>query len=428
VSKPSDLREGSKEIKMALSRGARIAVGLTILTILTVGDGNRVASAGSSSDEIQIAHIVPLTGPWADLGQMEDKGAQMAAQEINDAGGIKALGGRKIKLVTADAGGTPESAKNATQRLISGSPELVAGMGVILSSMTLAATTVTEREKLPLITQSYATSVTDRGLKYVFQIVPNSKTIATETFPILAGIARTATGKAPSKVAIIRDNTAASQDFFKPLLGGGFKEIGLTLAVDAAYTPPLSDATAIALKVRSSGADFVFLFITALPDVKRVLEALAEFNIKLPITAQAATLGMPGVLDSVRKEALEGLISTAGVWPGAKQASIAKNFAKFANQPWMPEPALAGYAGTWIIKEALERSASTSREELGKALHEMDLTSGPAASAIPTGRIKFDESGRLVSPVITAFEWLDGKPLTVYPEPAAEAKPVWPMQ
>ena len=92
----------------------------------------------------------------------------------------------------------------------------------------------------------------------------------------------------------------------------------------------------------------------------------------------------------------------------------------------MPEPALAGYASTWILKEALERAGSTSREALGKTLHEMDLTSGPAASSIPTGRIRFDENGRLVAPVITAFEWLNGKPLTVFPEKVAEAKPVWP--
>jgi branched-chain amino acid transport system substrate-binding protein len=410
---------------MKYVRGIKAVAGLAVLVALGFG---RPALAQSSAADIEIAHIAPLTGPWADLGQMEEKGAQMAVQEINAAGGIKALGGRKIKLVTADAGGSPESAKNATQRLVSQSPNLAAGMGVILSSMTLAASTVTEREKLPLVTQSYATSITERGLKYVFQIVPNSKTIATETFPILAGIARAATGKSPSKIAIIRDNTAASQDFFKPLLDGGFKQMGLTLAVDAAYTPPLSDATAIALKIKSSGADFVFIFITALPDVKRVLESLAEFQIKLPITAQAATLGMPGVLESVRKEALENLISTAGIWPSAKQAEIAKNFAKFANQPWMPEPALAGYAGTWILKEALEKAGSASREDVAKALHEMDLTTGPAAASIPTGRVKFTENGQLDKPMVTAFEWMNGKPFTVFPESVAEAKPVWPTQ
>jgi hypothetical protein len=30
--------------------------------------------------------------------------------------------------------------------------------------------------------------------------------------------------------------------------------------------------------------------------------------------------------------------------------------------------------------------------------------------------------------MVTAFEWMNGKPLTVFPESVAEAKPVWPTQ
>jgi branched-chain amino acid transport system substrate-binding protein len=381
-----------------------------------------------AGETVRIAQVIPLTGPWADLGQMAREGAKIAAEEINAAGGIKSLGGKKIEVVVADAGGSPESAKNATQRLISDYPDLSAGMGAILSSMTLAATTATEQAGLPWVTQSYATSITERGLKHVFQIVPDSKTIAGETFPILTKIAKAATGKTPSKLAIIRDNTAASQDFFKPMLDGGFEKLGITVSVDAAYTPPLSDATPIALKVRSSDADLVFLFITALPDVKRVLEALNQYDIKLPITAQAATLGMPGVAGAIKTDALEGLISTAGIWPGAKQKAVVEKFKQATGENWMPEPALAGYSGTWILKEAIEAAGSADRSVITKALHEMDLKDGPAAAALPTGAVHFDETGKIASPTITAFEWLNGKPYTIYPPQAAEADPKWPTR
>ena len=54
--------------------------------------------------EVKVAVVVPLSGPWARNGELHVKGAQLAVDDINAAGGIKALGGAKLKLVVADAG------------------------------------------------------------------------------------------------------------------------------------------------------------------------------------------------------------------------------------------------------------------------------------------------------------------------------------
>src|SRR5207248_5943996 len=53
--------------------------------------------------DVEIAIIDGLTGPYSANGSRVIKGAEMAAEEINAAGGIKSLGGAKIKLVIADA-------------------------------------------------------------------------------------------------------------------------------------------------------------------------------------------------------------------------------------------------------------------------------------------------------------------------------------
>ena len=114
----------------------------------------------------------------------------MAVDEINRAGGIKALGGAKVVLVTADAGDSAEKAKSAVQRLISQEPELVGGTGAWLSSFTLAITEVTEREKLPWLTLSYADGITSRGFKYVFQTSPTGSRFTQEVMPTLLDDAR----------------------------------------------------------------------------------------------------------------------------------------------------------------------------------------------------------------------------------------------
>src|SRR5215470_8061363 len=63
--------------------------------------------------EVKIALVVPLSGPWARQGILEQMGAELAIEDVNNSGGIKALGGAKMKLVLYDTGDTAEKAKNA---------------------------------------------------------------------------------------------------------------------------------------------------------------------------------------------------------------------------------------------------------------------------------------------------------------------------
>ena len=77
-----------------------------------------LASGGARAQTpktVKIAALEPLTGPWARGGQMEVNGVQMAVADINNAGGIKALGGAKMELVVLDAGDSVEKAIDAAK-------------------------------------------------------------------------------------------------------------------------------------------------------------------------------------------------------------------------------------------------------------------------------------------------------------------------
>src|SRR5215470_5456115 len=102
------------------------------------------ARAQQNPREVKIALVVPLSGPWARQGILEQMGAELAIDDVNSSGGIKALGGAKMKLVLYDTGDTAEKAKNAAQRLVAQEPDVVGGIGCWLSSFTLAVTEVTE--------------------------------------------------------------------------------------------------------------------------------------------------------------------------------------------------------------------------------------------------------------------------------------------
>ena len=96
------------------------------------------AYAQSPSDA-KVGLLVPLSGLYARPGTVMKMGAEMAIDHINKAGGVKALGGAKLKLVVMDSGDTVEKAKNAAQRMVADSPNLVVATGAYLSSFTLAA-------------------------------------------------------------------------------------------------------------------------------------------------------------------------------------------------------------------------------------------------------------------------------------------------
>ena len=72
---------------------------------------------------------------YARPGTVMREGAEMAIDHINAQGGVKALGGAKLKLVVLDSGDTTEKAKNAAQRMVAQETDLVAASGAYLSSL-----------------------------------------------------------------------------------------------------------------------------------------------------------------------------------------------------------------------------------------------------------------------------------------------------
>lgn len=135
--------------------------------------------------EVKVGLIVPLSGLYARPGAVMRMGAEMAIERINSEGGIKALGGAKLKLVVLDCGDTTEKAKNAAQRMVAEETDLVAASGSYLSSFTLAVTEVTERANLPMLTLSYSDLITQRGFKYIFQTSATSGSQAEQSLPVI---------------------------------------------------------------------------------------------------------------------------------------------------------------------------------------------------------------------------------------------------
>jgi branched-chain amino acid transport system substrate-binding protein len=377
--------------------------------------------------QVKIAMLVPLSGPIARSGLMMQMGARMAIDEINAAGGIKSLGGAKMKLVEFDAGDSPEKAKDAAQRMVAQEPDLLGGFGAWHSGYTLAATEVTERARLPWLTISYSDLITNRGFRYVFQVSPTADSQAEDFLPIIVEIATRTGGKRPTKMGIIADTNPGGASFLRPMRDHVLKNLNLTAVLDETFTPPLADATTMVQKLRSTRPDFVLLQSSSVGDDKILVEKLAEFGLtakKMPLLGSGGHWCLPELVRVTDPANVEGLLVSLANWPGKSAADIAERFVKRTGEPWFGHDSVLAYANVMIFKEVIER-AGTDRENVAQTLHTIDITDGPA-KLFPDGRLSFDEKGRRRGAKICIAQYQNGKPVAVYPESIATHPPVWP--
>jgi branched-chain amino acid transport system substrate-binding protein len=376
-----------------------------------------------AADDVKIALVAPLSGRWARQGQLKKMGAEMAIEEINSQGGIKALGGAKIVLREADAGDSVEKAVSAAQRVLT-REKISAGIGSWLSSFTLGVTEVAERLQVPWLTLSYADSITERGFKYTFQTSPVSSQQAAQALDLVVELGKK-NNQPIKKAALVGDNTAATVFFFKPLREKLLKEKGIELVVDEVWTPPLADATSIVQKLRSTQPDLVFYGATNFPDSIQVLQKVKEFGVKTHIQGVGAWLVTPEYVTTVGKELLDSIQAVVASHPLKGQEELVKKFTQRTGEPFMTQDPLCTYAHVWLIKEAAEQAKSADPKAIRDALAKIDLTTGPAAGALAPGRIRFDERGRRIGAVPLIVQWQNGEPFTVVPTSLATRPIVW---
>ena len=375
--------------------------------------------------EVEIAIIDGLTGPYAANGSRVIKGAEMAAEEINAAGGIKSLGGAKIKLIIADAGARPDDASNAAQRVIASNPNIVAGAGAYISSQQLAITEITERAGIPWLVQGSADQLTGRGFKYVFGTNMPSGVATAAVMPLMEEFAKLSTGANLKDVAILAVNTPgtiATADGVEAAL----KAKGINVVAKEVFAIQLADGSVIAQRVRRARPGFIFFATAIAPDTKTILTSLAQVGItpkNTPLFIYGGGAFDPEMLNLMTKEGLEGTTVFANVWPTKKSGDLEARWKKRADLPWMTFDPAFGYGHVYVLKEAIERAGSVDRNKIADALHSIKIESGPAVAAL-NGPVSFDAKGARVNPPVLLLQWQNGVPLVVYPPDVAISAPL----
>jgi branched-chain amino acid transport system substrate-binding protein len=124
------------------------------------------AGTGGTEGEIVVGEYGSLTGGQATFGQSTHNGIMLAVDEINSAGGVS---GRKIRVITEDDQSKSEEAANAVTKLISQN-NVIAVLGEVASSASLAAAPICQSNKVPMISPSSTNEKVTKVGDYIFRM------------------------------------------------------------------------------------------------------------------------------------------------------------------------------------------------------------------------------------------------------------------
>jgi branched-chain amino acid transport system substrate-binding protein len=126
---------------------------------------NEGGNAGDGN-EIVIGEFASLTGQTATFGQSVTEGSRLAIEEINGAGGVL---NKQIKVITEDDQSKTEDANAAVQKLIS-RDNVVALLGEVASSRSMAAAPTAQSNKVPMISPASTNEEVTKKGDYIFRI------------------------------------------------------------------------------------------------------------------------------------------------------------------------------------------------------------------------------------------------------------------
>ena len=215
--------------------------------------------ADTSGPTVKVGVIAELTGDIPAVGASCRNAAELAAREINDAGGL-VLGGKryKIKLFIEDNAGKADQSASAAQKLITQN-EVVAIVGPNASRYAVPASEIAESSKVVLITPWSTTpkttldTKTGAPKKYIFR--------ACFTDPFQGRVvARFALeNQKAKKAAVLYDVASEYNKGIAEIFKSAFEEKGGKVVAFETYTTNDKDFSAQLTKIKKAGPDVVFL-------------------------------------------------------------------------------------------------------------------------------------------------------------------------
>ena len=334
-----------------------------------------IGSARAQAATIKIGMCAPVTGPAAESGGYAIKGAKLALEAVNKAGGIL---GKQAELIVEDDQTTNPGIVLAFSKLAAES-EIVAFLGSIRSTQVHAMAPDVLKLGKPVMIGGTDPNLTHMGNQWLFRFRPNDS----YSGRVIADYGVNTLGK--KKWAVLHSTDAFGTAGGKAL-SAALEKLGSPAVLDQGYANQSQDFTPVVLAIKQSGADILGSYFTFENDIGIFARQLRQLGVNIP------WVGSPSIVNiTALKLAGPALYGTFGVADYAEESSDAaktfgkayRDIAKVApdNQSSWPYDAIN------VLAAAINKAGSTDPAKIREAI--LATQKFPGAE----GEYNFDQNG-----------------------------------
>ncbi|HTI01698.1 MAG TPA: ABC transporter substrate-binding protein [Acidisoma sp.] len=332
------------------------------------------SSWAASGAPVKIGMLDPHTGTYAANGGDEIRGAQMAVEQVNKAGGVL---GRPLQLVVEDSQGLPGPAISKAQKLVS-QDKVDFLIGAVSSAVAEALSQFAQQNKLVYVdTGGHADDVT--GTKCAWTTFRTCST----TWMLTSGDFETLFKKFGKKWYFITPDYsfghALERDYIAQLTKAGGKSLGSALA-------PLgtTDFSSYLIRARAANPD-VLICLPAGDDLVNLLKQAVQFGIDKKMTIAGAMQEME-VLEALPKQALLGWWTMEWYWnqPNVPHvAEFVEEYKKISGGKVPTARVWFGFVSAHALALAANKAQSLDTMKVVKAMEGLEL---PPEVALQPGK------------------------------------------
>lgn len=308
---------------------------------------------------IKVGHYASMTGKEATFGQSTDQGIRLALKEINAAGG---LNGRPIEVITYDTKGESKEAGTAVTRLVT-SDKVVAVLGEVASSLSLAGGAVCQQYGVPMVSPSSTNPRVTQGRSMV------SRVCFIDPFQgfVVAKFVRE--NLKLDRAAVLYDQGQAYSKGLRDEFKKHFTAMGGTIVADEAFTGGDQDFSAQLANIRAKSPQAIFV-----PGYYTDAGNVALQARRLGISKDIPLLGGDGwdseQLGKIGGDAIEGSYYSNHYAPDQEgalvRAFVEKYKAEFGQTP--DGLAALGYDAMQVLFDSMKRAKSLDGKDLAAAI------------------------------------------------------------
>jgi branched-chain amino acid transport system substrate-binding protein len=333
-----------------------------------------MTSARAQGSTIKIGMCAPVTGPAAESGGYAIKGAKLALDAVNKAGGIL---GKQAELIIEDDQTTNPGIVLAFSKLAAQS-DIVAFLGSIRSTQVHAMAPDVLKLGKPVMIGGTDPNLTHMGNQWLFRFRPNDS----YSGRVIAEYGVNALGK---KKWFVLHSTDAFGTAGGKALTEALGKLGAT-TTDQGYANQSQDFTPVVLAIKQSGADILGSYFTFENDLGIFGRQLRQLGVNIP------WVGSPSITNvTALKLAGPALYNTYGVADYAEDSSDgSKAFGKVYRDAVKVAPDNQSswtFDAVTVLSAAINKAGSTDPARIREAI--LATKKFPGAE----GEYNFDQNG-----------------------------------